>query len=428
MMYQYFALNILYSLMVFAYLYALNKAPHNIRFRLVMFGLISWLLPYDLINNYLTQDSTNVFLTVISEFNGSIKQAIVASVKVETFITLLNLIKLMTVIGLVLFIKDLVSLRTRIKQLNQQAILQKTIDGINIYSVKNNDIFTAGIINPKVYIGENHLNSPQVKSIIQHELQHIKHHDQYWLLFITFVQRILWWNPFVYLLAYKGCDLIELRCDEACKNQSEDNQYQQDLAQILLSQNNQISNRLISHFIGKPNLNIFRIKQLSKEFNMNKKHKAIIFSIAIIPFILALFVSAASVSSEQKSINNDEKIILAKDEVDLTMKINLVSYTKTNQKTGEVSESNNIQTIETRMIDKIGKTIVLKTVELNLEIEATPNKVNEGQMLVETKITFKINDKEIIKEPSMLLENNKEGQIIIEDEDYKLEITILPRF
>ncbi len=238
----------------------------------------------------------------------------------------------------------------------------------------------------------------------------------------------MWWNPVVHLLAHKGRDLIELRCDQACNKQSKDNQYQQDLAQILLSQNNQVSNPLVSHFFGKSSLNVFRIKQLSKEYNMNKTHKAIIFSTAIIPFVLAIFVSTSSVSSEQKTIDkNEEDIVLGKDEVDLTMKVSLISYTKTNQKTGEVMGSNT-QSIETRMINKIGETIVLKTVELNLEIEATPIKVNENQVLVKTKITFKINGKEIIKEPSLLLENNKEGQIIIEDKDYKLEITLLPVF
>ncbi|MCF6289271.1 MAG: M56 family metallopeptidase, partial [Proteobacteria bacterium] len=352
-MYQYFAFNILISLMVFAYLYALKTAPHKIRFRFVMLGLLfwllSWLLPYDLIDNYFSQNSAVVFSTVISELNSSIKQAIITNIKAETFVTLLNSIKVMTFIGLILFIKDLVSLRVKITCLNKQATLHKTIDGINIYTIKSNDIFTAGISNPKIYLGEEHLSSAYVKSIIQHELQHIKQHDQYWLLFITFVQRILWWNPIVYLLACKGRDLIELRCDQACKAQSKNNQYQQNLAQILLSQNNQVSNHLISHFFGKNNLNIFRIKQLSQEYNMNKKHKALIFSTAIIPFILAVFVSTSSISSEQKIIESiDDEIVLGQDEVDLTIKVTLTKLTETHVETGEVIELNT-QTIEARM-------------------------------------------------------------------------------
>ncbi len=154
-MYQYFTLNILISLMVFAYLYALKTAPHKIRFRFVMLGLLSWLLPYDLINNYFSHNSVAVFSTVISEFNGSIKHAIVANIQTETFVTLLNSIKVMTFIGFILFIKDLVSLRAKITRLNKQATLHKTIDGINICSLKNNDIFTVGIFNPKIYLGKN---------------------------------------------------------------------------------------------------------------------------------------------------------------------------------------------------------------------------------------------------------------------------------
>jgi len=431
-MYQYFTLNILCSLIIFIYLYALKSAPHKIRFRLVVFGLLSWLLPYDLINNYLTQDSTVLFSTVISGFNGSIKHTIISNVRTETFITLLNLIKIMTFIGFLLFIKDIISLKTKLKQLNKQAKPFKTINGINIYTTKENDVFTAGISSPKIYLGENHLNSPHVESIIQHELQHIKHHDQYWLLFITFVQRILWWNPLVRMLANKGRDLIELRCDQACNKQNKNNQYQQDLAQILLNQNNQVSNRLINHLIGKSKLNIFRVKQLSKEFTMNTKNKALIFSTALIPFVLMLFVSTTSVSSEETNSRiENEQGERAKNEVDLTIKFNAIEYKKTTPIT--VSTTNLFEhrsNIKYETVFDFIQGINTGGEDRLYRFKATPKRVDDEKILIDFILKYTINGKETTETPSLMVLNGTRAIIVLDDEtdDYKFEIEVLPRF
>jgi len=431
-MYHYFAFNIVYSLIVFIYLYSLKTAPFRVRFRIVLLAMISWLLPYDLINNFLVQDNAMVFSSVISSFNIGIKQVIVSQIDNETYLTLLNFIKTMTFIGFIWFMKDVVSLKIKLKKLSKETSLHQRINGSEVYKTNNDEIFSVGLIKPTIYIGEKYLNSPFTDSIIKHELQHIKFNDQLWLLLITFVQRLLWWNPIVYFLANKGRELIELSCDQACKKQSTDNQYQKDLAQILV-QSNQESNPLASHFFGKAQLNIFRIKQLSQEFKMNKKHKVLIFSTALLPIVLMVFVSTSSISSEETYTRvENEQGERAENEVDLTIKFNYIEYKKTTPET--VSTTNLfehrsnlkyeakfdfVQGINTGGEDRLYR------------YKATPKRVDDERIIIEFDIKYTSSKgRKITKSPSLMVLNGNIASVVLDDEadDYKIVIEVLPKF
>ena len=430
-MYQYFAFNIIYSVIVFMYLYSLKTAPFRIRFRFVMSAMVSWLLPYDLINSYLTQDNAIVISSTIANFNGTIKNAIVSQIDSQTYITLLSFITVITFFGLAWFIKDYVSLKIKLQNLSKQSSLYKNIGGCEIYKTNNDEIFTVGLLKPKIYIGEKYLNSPFTDSIIKHELQHCKTHDQLWLLLITFVQRLLWWNPIVYLLAIKARELLELSCDQACKKQSKDNKYQKDLAQILI-QTNQHSNPLASNFFGRTKHNIFRIKQLSKELKMNKKHKALIFSTAFIPFVLMLFVSTASISSEEaKLIDDNIEVKLANNEIDLTFKVSFIKYQENHETTGSVTKTNT-QSIEARLITKYDKATVLEDDKLDFELHATPKYIDDSNVLIAFKIIYTTpNGETVTKTPSIITPNEGKAKMELtgdEKENYKIEIEVLPRF
>ena len=431
-MYQYFAFNIIYSAIVFLSLYLLSTAPFRIRFKVVVFALISWLVPYDLINELLTQSNTVVFSTGISEFNGNIKQAIVTQVNNETFITLLSLIKFLTLLGLIWFIRDVISIMSEQSKLNNIAKFYKEIDTHNIYIIDEDDIYTIGLFNPKIIIGGKYLNSTFTDSIIKHELQHIKNRDQFWLLLITFTQRLLWWNPIVNLLATKARALIELSCDQACNKQSQDNQYQNDLAQILI-QTNQKLNPLSSHFFGQSKLNIFRIKQLSKEFKMNKKHKALILSTTLVPLILMLFVSTTSVSSEKINTRVEkQQAERTKNEVDLTIKFNAIEYTKatpsTVSKTNLFEQRSNlkynaafdfIQGVNTGGEDRLYR------------FKATPKRVDDERIIIEFDIKYTSSKgRKITKSPSLMVLNGNLASVVLDGEadEYKFEIEVLPRF
>jgi beta-lactamase regulating signal transducer with metallopeptidase domain len=376
-------------------------------------------LPYELITYFTAQDNPMVLSSTITSFNSGIKQAIVSQIDNETYLTLKNVIMILTFIGFIWFIKDAVSLKIKLQGLSHETSHYNTINSIKIYKTNNDEIFTVGITKPKIYIGEKYLNSSFTDSIIKHELQHIQSNDQIWLLLITFVQRLLWWNPIVYLLALKARELIELSCDQACKEQSIDNQYQEDLAQILIFSNNK-SNPIAIHFFGKSKLNIYRIKQLSKEFTMNKKHKALIFSTALIPFVLLLFVSTSSVSSNLKEIDSKEKpVVLAKNEVDITLNVILT-----------IPRENDVDTqkIEAHLINKFNEPMMLRYDEKMFEVEFTPKKINDNEIFLETDITYEIDGEKYKQQPSLMISNNNEASLLIQGENHTLEIIVLTRF
>ncbi|VAW33414.1 hypothetical protein MNBD_GAMMA01-1798 [hydrothermal vent metagenome] len=437
-MYQYFAFNIIYSFIVFMYLYSLKTAPFRVRFRIVLLAMISWLLPYDLINNFLVQDNSMVFSTTISGFNSGIRQIIVSQIDSETYLTFLNFIAAMTFIGFIWFMKDVLSLKIKLQKLSKEISLYKSINGIEIYKMNNQEIFTTGLIKPKIVIGEKYLNSPFTDSIIKHELQHIRSNDQWWLLLITLVQRLLWWNPIVYLLAHKGRELIELSCDQACKEESTDNQYQQDLAQILV-QTNQESNPLVSHFFGKDKFNIFRIKQLSKEFTMNTTHKTLIFSTAFVPFVLMLLVITSSVSSEEtKPIGgvsfdtmpikeNQAKIVL---DAHLYIDDPDVVITPKEPNANLKTNFNTHKSFAASVVVNLDESFSLGATELqDFKMEVLPTLFENDSLLFSTKISFSVLGEVINLDPALAIRRHDTGHIILDDENgrYKFELYITVR-
>jgi hypothetical protein len=257
-------------------------------------------------------------------------------------------------------------------------------------------------------------------------------------MLITFVQRLLWWNPLVYLLANKGRELIELSCDQACKEQSKDNTYQKDLAQILV-RTSQESNPLASQFFGKSHLNIYRIKQLSKEFKMNKKHKALIFSTALIPFFLLLLISTNSLSIEErtpiKDVNfdampineNQAKIVLDAhlyiDDLDVAINPKEAgTHLKTNFNTHKSFAAN--------LVVNLDESFSLNATELkDFKMEVLPSLFKENSLLFSTKISFSLMSETIKLNPALAIRRHDTGHIILDDDKgrYKFELYITVR-
>ena len=115
-------LNIIYSFIVFLYIYSLKTAPFRVRFRFVLLAIISWLLPYELITYFTAQDNPMVLSSTITSFNSGIKQAIVSQIDNETYLTLKNVIMILTFIGSIWFIKDAVSLKIKLQGLSHETV------------------------------------------------------------------------------------------------------------------------------------------------------------------------------------------------------------------------------------------------------------------------------------------------------------------
>ncbi len=417
-------------MLIFLYLCSLKTAPFRIRFRLIMLALISWVVPYDLIYSLLNQQNLVFISSEISEFNGAIKQSIASTVPDQPFTSFKTIFMLLIVIGFVLFLHDLVSLKRQLKNYFLKSSVYKTINSTEVYQVLDNDnVFTVGTIKPKIFIGDKHIGSESLPSIIQHELQHIKNNDQIWLLIITFIQKIFWWNPIVLILSKQARNNIELSCDEMCKQQSLNNSYQKDLAQILLNQH-KASGPLTSTFFGKSKLNIYRIKQLTKEFNMKKHHKAMVFLAIVTPFLLMPLVGTSSGSAGTPVYDEKgEKINLNENQIDLEYSITLKATAKDTRK------------IESRIVIDYGEEVsygkesdifssskLQPTKPTNFIFAITVNKIDENSVMVNATVTFNNHGEKVESKPSIWVENGKQASLIVNGEDYEIELIVKPTF
>ena len=283
----YFSINVVLSLLMLTAVYLLSKAPFRQRFQLMLLALISWLLPYDMIAGALAVFETPSIIQPVLAFGESF-QASVEPVLISqqaTAFPWLTVLASITGVGLLWFVADLYFLKRNLNKQGQQATLYQESEGIRYYAVNGlKGAHTSGYFKPMVWFSAEYLQDEKLDSILWHERQHIRQHDQFWLLCITFIERLLWWNPVIKILSRQARQYIELSCDQACAQALGREQYQTDLASLIISANPQKQAALSNNVLGKKNFNIHRIQHLNQEYVMTKRN-VFIFIMAIGLFI-----------------------------------------------------------------------------------------------------------------------------------------------
>lgn len=83
--------------------------------------------------------------------------------------------------------------------------------------IQSEVIFSAmavGIFKPKIILSKKvPLDSPELKYILKHEIQHLRNHDILFKYLLDVLTAIYWWFPFIYLLRRQLNMIIELRVD-----------------------------------------------------------------------------------------------------------------------------------------------------------------------------------------------------------------------
>ncbi|HEY9362976.1 MAG TPA: M56 family metallopeptidase [Chitinophagaceae bacterium] len=106
--------------------------------------------------------------------------------------------------------------RIFVKKVSAQMGIQKPV-GIWISDMVTSPV-TIGFIKPLILVpmaAINHLTTQQLEAVLLHELSHIRRFDYLINLFITFIQTILYFNPFVNLFVKVIEKEREKSCDEA---------------------------------------------------------------------------------------------------------------------------------------------------------------------------------------------------------------------
>ncbi|WP_154223582.1 M56 family metallopeptidase [Marinicella rhabdoformis] len=263
---EYLIINItisIWALLIHHFL--LTDARHQ--FIILLVAMASWLIPFGWF-----QFSTEVtVLTATQTIIEQITQPVhTLTIQSESHVSWTQIMMAICSMGICLFIKDLLSLRQQHHTFEQQA---QSTDIQNVFTINGlNNACVTGFRPSIIWIDEALFNSEAQISILAHEQQHIRQHDPYWLLLITFIQRLFWFNPIVWLLSKKCQHSLEMRCDQACKKQLPQGLYQNHLAQTLLKM--QSKNMPLSNWMAQSGTkHLQRIQQLSKETTMKKHHK-----------------------------------------------------------------------------------------------------------------------------------------------------------
>lgn len=74
--------------------------------------------------------------------------------------------------------------------------------------------YTAGLFHPTIYLPDIELPEESWRTILRHEVQHIRSHDEAKKLFFLTIQALFWWNPLAHISRREIDTILELQCDD----------------------------------------------------------------------------------------------------------------------------------------------------------------------------------------------------------------------
>ncbi len=314
-MLTWFLVNVVISLLALVFIALSNTAPHRLRFFAGFAALVAWLVPWPLVPDLLPMNMFSFELWRIERAveAGSTRLTGVFPVIVETravplareFIVL-TVIQLcfiaLTLVGCVLFAWKVTAHRLLLRQLARQGGdgswlwtraglapvcpvgIQREIAGA----------FSSGLLQPRIWVHGDLVQSPQLATLLRHEVTHILQHDNWYLLAITLIERLFWWNPIVWYLGRGTRELQELSCDELCQRANSD--YPAELAQLMIdSARGGLQPRMLAlgaNIFNTPNPNVKRIQLLQRSYPMLTRHILGAAVTAASAFLVVAFVTA----------------------------------------------------------------------------------------------------------------------------------------
>jgi len=278
----------------------LSEAPARLRFYICLMILVTWLTPWQLLQFQEVSNAFTLPLNILNEFNWINSTAVTQDIPLAVPVTEPSSSPLFTfhwlwlatfAIGLLLFFKDLVSY----VKLHKRWIKHSTLDNQTWKTAQiaqpNCDIrrinshspgMATGLTKPIIWLDKNQYDAEKIRTIVLHELTHIRQHDPYWLWAITLIQRLFWWNPLVWLTANYARQQMELSCDEQCKKHLPEGSYQLQLIKLTLQVNKQqypLQMPAVLQMSGTPAFNLQRINKLNEEHNMKKRYAVVMASL-----------------------------------------------------------------------------------------------------------------------------------------------------
>ncbi len=136
-------------------------------------------------------------------------------------------------------------------------------------------VASTGLLRPEVWIGSRVKHEGQLAAALAHELSHVASGDQLTLFAIVTLERLLWWNPMVWLLGRRARQQMEYACDSRCRTLLGEPEYRRSLASLYLDQNSMES--ALELPLGRSTLITKRMERLGMKYSLKAKHVAAMF-------------------------------------------------------------------------------------------------------------------------------------------------------
>ena len=156
---------------------------------------------------------------------------------------------------------------------------------------RSSQVFASGVWHPDIWVGDEIRSDTQIQVALNHELSHIASNDQLTLLVVAVIERLLWWNPFIWFLGRQARRQMEYACDSRCQLLIGATQYRQTLAELFLSHHDR--NVSLEVGLGSGSDLITRMEKIGMTHSLKLKH------ITALAFGCALAASASSILAVQ---------------------------------------------------------------------------------------------------------------------------------
>ncbi len=299
-MYDYLFTNALLSISCICGLYLLRNAPARLRLYISMLAIVSWLIPWHLLQisvadktdlGVLLSMPTFDFMTEIpsveslsAKINPSATPHISSLLNegVSMYFLLDTLIGIVLSFGLLLLVRDILRYKIATTKWRKSssaipqiwAKLNLPNPNIEVRHLPKTDAGMAtGLLSPTIWLGDKLENEAQQKAALVHELTHIKQGDIPILWLINAIQKLLWFNPIVWKFAKYAKQQIELSCDERCESQFPHGEYQKQLIQIILgARPKKHPQSKVLAMNSDKSFNLQRVQKLNQDTSMKKNH------------------------------------------------------------------------------------------------------------------------------------------------------------
>ena len=183
-------------------------------------------------------------------------------------------------------------------------------------------IATTGLWQTEIWIGDRVTKKTHIETALNHELCHVASHDQYLLLLIVLIERVLWWNPLIWFLGRHARQSMEYACDFRCKTLIGDFRYRQSLAELFLVDHtfpDHNSQMTLGISFGHISDVVNRMENLQMNLKLKLRHLIVLGSASVL--LTAAGVNAGSESSPKPNKTLIECLDLAPEGVKYDFRI-----------------------------------------------------------------------------------------------------------